>query len=361
MRPLSLLRQLAITLGFFVGWLIVLDLIIRALYPEKPYLPVDTQATNSTLVEAAPNILLYEIDRLAEPAARRMIVLGSSNAMLTLRASDLRAHFPGWDIHNMAIPTSNMQQVLQVIDMVIAVSDRETLAHTVFVLGNHYGLYAPTRSLWGGTQSPLTKEMLRYGLYWQKGDEDPRPVLGYGLAGVTKEVYRVLLGVDKLSKAATTVGKRISQGKGIGWSVLDATYRQPAGYGYEKTQADTRRKNSHNKKRARQIGTRDSIPDDMFEKLQEIVTRIGEVNARLVIVEFPVPTWNRLEHFKFYRAQKRSFVESMAQQSHVDYMDLHELVPDELMGDATHPMRAGAHLFERKFAELAKALAKPLE
>src|ERR1700678_2768414 len=119
----SILRQLAIPAALVVVCYLAGRLTIRAHYPEDETAPIDTMNTNSTVVESAPQIVLYESDRLRRPRDRRLIVVASSNAMMSLRPENLRVELPGWEIHNLAIPTSNVHGVRQVVVVVLASSD----------------------------------------------------------------------------------------------------------------------------------------------------------------------------------------------------------------------------------------------
>ena len=356
MHFLSLLRQLLITAGFFVAWLWVLGQVIRVVYPEDDEAAVDTYRSASPLVSDAPNIVLYEFDRLRRPAEKRMIVLGSSTAMLNLRADHLRPDFPDWDVHNMAIPTSNMDQIYQVLEMIIAVSDEETLDDSVFILPLYYVMFSDR--LYGGKDTPLSVEMLRYGLYRSQTGDTPTPLLGYRMTAVTHALLRVFLGVDKLSKAVAGARADLDAGKPINWGRFRPTIRQP--YKYAKKPPDAKLQRSENARRVKQIGLPDSLEHGQFERIEDIADRVLSVGARLIIVDGPVPTWNRGPHFKYYREHKRAFVAELARKPGVAYFDFTDLVPDDLFGDSAHTMIKGSEMFEDAVAEAIQALREPI-
>lgn len=357
MHFLSLLRQLLITAGFFVAWLWVLGQLIRVVYPEDDTAAVDTYRSASPLVSDAPNIVLYEFDRLRRPADKRMIVIGSSTAMLNLRADHLRPDFSGWDVHNMAIPTSNMDQIYQVLEMVIAVSDEQTLDNTVFILPLYYVMFSDR--LYGGKSTPLSVEMMRYGLYRSHEDTTPTPLLGYRLAPVTHALLHVFLGVDKLSKAAAGAKADLVAGKPIDWTRFEPTIRQPYKYA-KRPRSDAKAQRSENARRVRQIGLPDTLEHPQFERLEDIADRVLSVGARLVIVDGPVPTWNRRTHFNFYREHKQSFVAGLAQKPGVTYLDFTDLLTDDLFGDSAHTMIKGSEMFEDAVAQAIQGLREPI-
>jgi hypothetical protein len=355
MRPLHCLKQLAITLACVLGWYLLLRLPIALFHPVAPASPIDTCVANTTLAGTAPSIALYEVDRLARPAARRMVIVGSSNAMLSLRPKDLRETLPRWEILNLAIPTSNVHQALQVVTLAASVSDDETLKHTVFVLGIYPGLFAESKSLWRRDSSPLTREMLRYGLY-RSGSRanEPVPVFGYALAWLTKDLYRTVLAAEAFATGFRLNVTRLGTGKSVSPRLLLGIRERPCRF--RKRPAGTASRKRHIERRIQQIGTTSTLKDEQFEELERLVRTVRESGARLIITELPVPEWNRLDHFNFYRKRKQAFVRKLVQGAGGSYLDLHDSVPDDLMGDATHPLREGARTYASAFASKVRAL-----
>lgn len=355
MRPLHCLRQLAITLACVLGWYLLLKLPVALLHPVNPASPIDTCVANTTLAGTAPAIALYEVDRLARPAARRMVILGSSNAMLSLRPEDLRKTFPRWEIVNLGIPTSNVHQALQVVTLTASISDPDTLKHTVFVLGVYPGLFAESKAIWGRESSPLTREMLRYGLY-RSGSRvnEPVPVFGYALAWLTKDLYRTVLAAEAFATGFRMNVDRLSTGKPASLRRLLGVRERPCSF--RKRPPATASKQRHIARRIEQIGTASTLKDEQFEELERLVRTVRESGARLIVTELPVPEWNRLEHFNFYRKRKQASVRKLVRQAGGSYLDLHDSVPDDLMGDATHPLRKGARTYATALGSKVRAL-----
>jgi hypothetical protein len=358
-RPLSCLRQIAITLALMLGWYALLRAPVALLYPNDPEAPIDTCVANTPLAGESPNIVLYEIDRLERPAERRMVVLGSSNAMLSLRPEDLKAKLPGWQIVNLSIPTSNVHQAFQVVTLATAISDRRTLENTVFVLGTYPGLYARAKSLWHKDSSPLAREMLRYGLYRAESDEeDPTPIFGYRLAWLTKDFYRTFLAAKNLGAAFDANAELVGQGKSPNLEPFRGARSEPCHF--RTKPASAKRRAMDIRKRARQIGTHSRLEDEQFEELAKLALTVRSSGARLVITEMTVPEWMRLEHFEFYRNQKQSFIRDLAHDPGVFYLDLKDVVPDVFMGDSTHPTRAGAQMYAEVFCKRLRTLRDPI-
>lgn len=358
MRPLHCLRQLALTLALVLGWCVVLRGVIGVAYPTSDG-PIDTCVANSALATTAPSIVLYEADRLRRPAKHRMVFLGSSNAMLSLRPEDMTRALPGFEVVNLAIPTSNVQQAFQVATLVASVSDEQTLKNTVFVLGIYPGLFAESSSLWKGKPSPLTVEMLRYGLYSERKRDAPEPIFGYRFLGSTKEVYRVLAGVQVFVAAARENAALVAARTPPNLALFRGSKEPPCHYREGPASASTRKK--HIKKRARQIGTSSTLAEEQFIMLARLVRMVRKSGARLIITELPTPTWMQRGHFDFYRENKQEFVRKLAAQSRVDYVDLYDALPDDLMGDSTHALREGARVYARAFVDAVRKLEKPLE
>ncbi len=358
MRVYSCLRHLAVTAAFVLGWYVLLRMPIVWLFPEDTRAPIDTFRTNSSLASAAPNIVLYEIDRLARPARHRMVLVGSSNVVYALRPEDLREQLPGWEVHNLAIPTSNVQQAAQTIDMVLALSDSTTLRRTTFTLGTYFGSYAPRKALWGGPRSPLTKEMLRYGLYRERDSGDPRPLLGYALAPVTKELYRTFLGTRALVDAAGRNAELLWKGKRLDLGAFVGKREHPYKFRQHAASRATKKKNLA--WRAKQMGSESTLVDEQFQILEQLSKRVRRAGARLLIVELPTPGWARQEHYDFYWQHKQAFVAGLARAKGVDYRDLSGSVPDDLMADSTHMVRSGARLYAKAFGDAVRSLEVPL-
>jgi len=341
-----------------LGWYVLAETPIALLYPNDPNAPIDTCVANTTLAGESPNIVLYEVDRLERSAERRMVVLGSSNAMLSLRPEDLKPALPNWQIVNLAIPTSNIHQALQVASMVTAISDRRTLENTVFVLGTYPGIYARSRTLWRKRSSPLTQEMLRYGLYQADEDEDPVPILGYRLAWLTKDLYRTFLVTSNVVSAFDGNAELLAKGKSANLGLFLGTRSEPCRFRH--APVDAKRRARDIDRRARQIGTTSTLHEEEFEELAKLVRVVRSSGARLVITEMTVPVWMRLGHFEFYRNRKRPFVRNLTRDPGVFYVDLHDTVPDDLMGDSTHPTRGGARKYAEVFARELKTLRDPI-
>ena len=358
MRLLDCLRQLGLSVGLALGWFLLLIGLVAVVYPDVDAGPVDTCVANAPLALTPPSVVLYEIDRLARPARHRMVLLGSSNTMLALRPDDVRRHLPKFEVANLAIPTSNVYQALQVATLATSVSDAKTLKNTVFVLGAYPGLFAKSSSLWRGRRSPLTSEMLRYGLYHDGNGDTPEPVLGHGLAGVTKVVYRTLLGADVFAKATGKNASRIGNARAFDFGLFRGSTRNLCRYKHGPPGETARQK--HIKKRARQIGTSSRLQQEQFVVLEKLVQTVRQSGARLIVVELPVPTWMRRDHFDFYRERKQDLVRRLTRKPRVDYVDLYDALPDELMGDSTHVLRDGAREYARAFAAALRALPEPI-
>ena len=87
---------------------------------------------------------------------------------------------------------------------------------------------------------------------------------------------------------------------------------------------------------------------------------VRAAGLRFVIVELPTPSWSRDAHFAYYREHKQAAVRALAKQAGVDYLDLHDVVPDRLMGDDTHVLPTGADVFVKAFVDAATKLEPPL-
>ncbi len=340
------------SVAFVVALLMAAFHTASALYFKEDFRDsIDTHRTRSPLTTTAPAIVLDEVHRLGRDEGPRFVVVGSSNAMYSLGSKRLEKAMPHRRVHNLSVPSSNVTAVRQVVDLVLAAGAGPPNRNTVLVLGIYSGLFAENESLHRGRPTPVLREMDRFGLYSETA-RGVQPRLGFGL---TKKLNRTFLTAKRVEQLVARLWKKGELDKRALSTEISKLL-----YPWRKGTTPKWRKVAVKKRRIKQIGTRRRLAEQQFIELERLAEKVVGAGVRLIIVELPTPSWSRKAHFGYYREHKRAAVRALANKAGVDYLDLHDAVPDRLMGDDTHVLHAGADLFVSVFVKAVAKLEPPL-
>jgi hypothetical protein len=247
--------------------------------------PVDTALASRTLYLTEPKYVFWSRDRLAasEP---KLLLLGASNTMAGFKQPEVQAELPQLRVHNLAVGGSNISQLSQIVELIREQQPAAARQQTHYVLGLWYGMFATDAARWSTPDrtpgdTDIDIERYRYGLY-RRTQTGAAPLVPVGALGVAVTLIHPYLALDKLARDATVSLRAHLSGK-------------PAALTDEQRNArviTTAEQQNYLAFWREYMGRSERLPDEQFERLQKLVSRISADGGSVLLVDMPVPAWH---------------------------------------------------------------------
>jgi hypothetical protein len=303
----------------------------------------------------------YLIIRLKQGMNRipKMLLIGASNIQAGLRPNELQTYFPTFEIHNLAIGSSNVTQIKQIVDLVQEAIPNDV--PVVFVLGIWYGLFIDNELKWKGKPTSIETEMLRFGLY-EKSEMGLQPTLSIRQANSVIHFLHPFILISKtflefktwlfnfqeklikiFLKQEFSISVFISKEK----VVFDEQAQQDALTGW---------KQYFN-------SSSSTLFHEQFEVLVELSKIFKQSHNRLIIVDLPIPTWHMegSEQFKKYQQVKINYLKDICNLEQVKYVNLQHMSNNDAFYDSTHPLPSVSKLWSQQFYEKIRFFLKTVD
>jgi len=348
----NIVRQAGVILGFLGLWYLFFLFLTYLLYPENGVVnnsqmrTRNDQLIKSIFLKDATNDLLGFWTSKYE--AKRIIIIGGSNAGQGILPSVLQTVFPDYTIHNASVRASIVPQLRQIVD-VIRMSSPGSMEGTIFVAGIFYGLFYNDHAEYGHVVwknkriTYLQSEALRYGLYSPRDDKLAltlaphlmpwavrllRPFLFWDVIFFDADSFYV----DCWMFLYSMMGKHEEEPQG-------EKMKQSAGEEWKVSLGDVK------------DFAQDSQMNDFLALCQEII----QSGASLVIVDLPVPQWVREKsaYYKKYILKMSLSLNEIKKIPRVRYIDLGtntSFSTDSNFRDSAHPTREAAEMWSKTIA-----------
>jgi len=287
---------------------------------------------------------------------RQLVVVGSSNALLGFRPSEIEALLPDVRVHNLSTASMRMDEIRQMVQLVWDVMPAAQRKRTTFVVTLIFASFPPPKSLYVRREAGVAHEIRRSGAFVElDGDLVPR---------WTGPPLTAALLLRRPLALAEVVADELSS---LGWGVqefLSAAFRKRV---FDPSLLAQRRPDDvllfpradtpHGKLaslaffRAALAGEGDGLGRAQFDELARL-RRWAEANGvDLVLVGMPVPGWVRdgLPYFAEYERELRRVLDDPGDGPGARFVDLASA--DLPMWDATHPEPGGTSAWAARLIE----------
>lgn len=346
------LRQMAITLGFF-GALYALALAITfVVQPDPPRDGwIDGWAAGDTLYVTAPKYEFLGRDVLDVPD-RKVLLMGASNTALGFKLPQLGPLVSCAKTSNLALGNANITEVRQMADLVHDVQHEAARRTNTFVIGVWFGMFVDTALRWPGNDrqhgdTDLDIERYRYGFY-RHSPEGPVAVLPPSWLHVGVVLIRPYLLLDKVARDAT-LGLRhalfVRQPE-----LTDDDRERIVMTGAEKSAALAYWRQT--------MGGAAAISQDQVALLDDTIDGLLRSGEKVVLVDLPIPAWHRdaSPYEPEYRAAIQRVFDRFADQPGFAALRMPDLDRDTDYSDEVHAKPHLARVWATRLADVLNPL-----
>ncbi len=336
-KKAPLLRYTAIVFLTYLTIYGVLLVVSYLAFPSSRGSEIDTNQAGlpSALFISEPKYLLFRAPDL-DRAGARILVIGSSNVREGLRPAQLEARLGTIEVDNLALSSSNIRQVGQVVDLVYDEIPQQSWPQTTFVLGIWYAMFAPDERCYPTNVTDLDIERLRYGLYRRNAAGFVERRFPKAWTPVLGEALRPVLLVSRMYQGAISplLSPRVALLRLIGETPPDfrGADRNSLILGPEERKAALLFWH-------RYMGPPGEWDETGLPRLLELAHKISGRGSRLVILDLPIPTWHReaVPQFTEYQRRKQAFLQQAEKLPGVTYASMQDSFSDDDFYDSAHP------------------------
>lgn len=269
-----LLRAAMRITGWAIGIYLTLWVAAYLLWPlVPPDQPLDGLNGNSGLYGDNVREIVYSLpERCNASPRRRLIILGGSSAT-AYRPEILRTATDADEVDNLALNSSNISQIHQLVTDVIHCFGRETMRSSTFLVITGYFLFVDNSQRWNTGFTVYEGEKVRFGLY--SGSPNALvPTFGTALMPWAVDALRPVFAFSRLkalsSRLMFSLVKRV-------WirPTVEKAYHKTIERVFPKTVNGT------------------TFGVEQFQELDRLVSDIRASGAGLIFVEQPIETFDR--------------------------------------------------------------------
>lgn len=326
-------------------------------------LPLDREAGGLDTARSADSIYMTEpkylfLNRSAlRTDEERLILLGASNVVFGFRPSDLQPLLPGTSVNNLGVSGSNITEIRQAFELIRAVQPPAASKRTTYVIGIWYGMFVPDALKWNtpdrhAGDTDLDIERYRYG-FFRRSAAGPVQVLPTKDLELGLVLVRPYLMVDRLVRDATDTFR-------MSFLKKKSTRTEAERNAARTTPEDQARFIAFWKA---QFGGADTVPDEQFTVLSDLVNEMLDSGSKVVIVDLPLPAWHAAGAplNRSYLALESAWLRQFSGKPGFSYLDMQDAFPGDEFIDEAHPKPRARPLWAEKLAEFlgGSALSGP--
>jgi hypothetical protein len=336
------LKDLFIILAGIFGCYIITWAALLVFIPANKR--IDTWEPERSIFSTDTHMVAMEGYRLHATNKKKMFILGSSTSREGFRPKDLANSFPGYEIHNLSIGPSNIDQVQSVLNVILKNTSAENLKDAIFLIGMNFYDFRDNATLWDGKLNRVQQEQVNSHFYKLKKD-GVKFILPSFMETSFLSLLRPYLTLkffkDGFPKRLASFEDALFLNHEFHPSLFYPVNTHP--------KSSDEAKNSPVNLSAKEILDHQNAWEKNFskdhqyhleqwEKMKLLVDQMSQMSAHVIWVEVPVPTWlMKFSFYKEYLTQKIPMKKLIESHGNMRFLEIQELVNDTQFYDSTHP------------------------
>jgi len=290
-------------------------------------------------------------------AKDRVVLIGSSNTMRGFKPRELQSLLPGMEVSNLAVPSANISEFRQVVELVYELQAPAARQRDTFVMGIWYGTFVTDKVRWNNPDrkagdTDIDVERYRYG-FWRRTEHGPERVLPASQLALGVMLVHPLLLLERGVRLSTERIRNVMSGHTRELSDAERNVIVP-------THAQKERMLRFH---ADYLGNVPELSAEQFDVLTSTVDYVRDNGSRVIIAILPIPRWHaqmsRYTHS--FETRVRGLKSALSNIAGVNILDMQDLDDDDDFYDEVHPRPRCSLTWERTLAAVvAPAKAEPL-
>ena len=256
-------------------------------FVDDPDNAIDSARANNTVYGTEPRYVLYKLDELLF-SGPQVILVGASNVREGFRPDQLQPLLSR-HVNNLAIGSSNIRQVSEVVDLAYSHIPQTLWPELTFVYGAWYGQFVSDARIWSNNQTSIDNEGVRFGLYTLEGGQ-LKSHIPKALMPTLKGLIRPLMLVQTFY--TTTIYNTKLKGQSI-FLRLTGKKLKPSIRPDNEFHLTDEQKQGAILQWFNYMGPVEKWDERGFEELLVLAKSIHDHGSHLVILDLPLPSWHR--------------------------------------------------------------------
>lgn len=263
----------------------------------------------------------------------QMIILGSSNTQLWLRAEELQPLLgSAIRVHSIAFPRQNVDTIGQLIDLIYRQSTAQQRANYTFVVGINAGMFANNPKHLRNGKTEVEEELLRYGIFYDSPNGiAPRIPQSWLSAALQMTWPFAMLRKSIDMTICMLLPERFWFGVAKPWHSMGSESNTDI--------SNLQRHAAMIHYMKEYMGPVNENTNGAFEKFLAIAERVNAVGGHMVIVDLPTAQWlkNAVPMFADYEQRVKPYIARLEKLRNVRYVNMQHGFEDDDFYDGTHP------------------------
>jgi hypothetical protein len=352
----TFLQQIAALLGclgLLYAACLGVALAIEPLAPRTSDAMSATDATIDTMQAPSSRFGTYHkyafLNRVGLRAVKdRVVLIGSSNTMRGVRPAALQRLVPGTQVANLAVPSANIRELRQIVELVYEMQAPAARQRETFVIGIWYGTFVTDEVRWHNPDrhagdTDIDVERYRYG-FWRRTPHGPERVLPASQLALGVTLVHPLLLLERGVRLATARMRDALSGHAPELSDAQRDVIVPT----------DPQKQRMLRFHAEYMGGVPELSAEQFELLKSTVGYAHDNGSRVIIAILPIPRWHahNSRYTHSFEARIDDLKSALSILPGVSLLDLQDLDDDDNFYDEVHPRPRCSSVWERRLAAL---------
>ncbi len=320
---MSAIRYVQLVGLFFLGYYAIALVASSFLFSDGQDKSLDTENSQQTIFSTPAAYAVYHHEMLSRPGPK-YIILGGSPALLGLRPPQMSKLLGGAPVHNLSLNAPDMSELFQELRVLCLDIPPERLRETVFVVGIDYLQFVDGRRRWENGPTDIDNEVARYGLFVIGSDGTPRRRFGMLPTRVLVYLLRPIMMLGHVyDRYAVPVLDEIRVGARRAGGDPVFEFEIHDGGGGQRAMSARDRQTSL-ALWTNYMGPEPAVSTGQLGTLEDVARYASHVGARLLVVDLPLPAWQRrsLPYDREYTQRKIAYLSASVALPGVRYADL---------------------------------------
>lgn len=274
--------------------------------------------SDASIYMSTPQKAAYGLDKI-DDHPRQIYLLGGSVVGSGFMQDHIMETFPMYRAHNLAVAASNITQMKQAVYLIEERTSLSSLESIVFVIGGHFASFVSNKKLYGGTITPLQRELIRNRMF-KLDDEFVKPVFGKAvhptlIKSLIKPLYfarTVIYRVSHKLRSLQRLAIRLAT-KNLSSSSTTAQVRPTIPKKLEK----------------------EGYSDEEFDQFRGLAEHLRGQGATVLFVDTPISPYytNQCSVYSAYKTRINSLLDELD----IPHTDMSQISPESDFTDGMHP------------------------